>query len=64
MVAVVIGRSTWVEISFGGKQVDALDVVNERKEQTKDCFFDMRSQVDVVPPSRRERYLEEGWEML
>lgn len=48
-----------METSFGGKQADGLDVVTERKEQIKDCFFRKSSQMDVVPVPKRESYLEE-----
>lgn len=41
-------RSEWMEISFGGKQTGGVDVVNERKEQIKACFFGLCSPVDIV----------------
>lgn len=49
-------RSAGRDTASAGKQVDGLNVENERKKKNQDDFLGMSSQVDVVPLSRRERY--------
>lgn len=47
--------------TFGGKQAGRLDMVNERKEQVKDCSYGVTGQVVVAPlPKRQRRSLQGG----